>query len=59
MPSRKSNFGRRRRNWDSFLIRLILATVRSKNDIALALASSGIAATLLPGGRTAHSALKL
>ena len=40
-----------------FLIRLILATVRSKNDIPLA--SSGIAATLLPGGRTAHSALKL
>ncbi|GFX80702.1 ATP-dependent DNA helicase [Trichonephila clavipes] len=38
---------------------LILATVRSKNDIALALASSGIAAILLPGGRTAHSALKL
>ncbi|GFX91419.1 ATP-dependent DNA helicase [Trichonephila clavipes] len=43
----------------TFLIRLILATVRSKNDIALALASSGIAATLLPSGRTAHSALKL
>ncbi|GFT86610.1 ATP-dependent DNA helicase pif1 [Trichonephila clavipes] len=43
----------------TFLIRLIMATVRSKNDIALALASSGIAATLLPGGRTAHSALKL
>ncbi|XP_039282843.1 uncharacterized protein LOC120351029 isoform X2 [Nilaparvata lugens] len=43
----------------TFLIRLILATVRSKSDIALALASSGIAATLLPGGRTAHSALKL
>ncbi|GBM81802.1 hypothetical protein AVEN_145968-1 [Araneus ventricosus] len=43
----------------TFLIRLILATVRSKNDIALALASSGIAATLLPGGRTVHSALKL
>ncbi|GFX31329.1 ATP-dependent DNA helicase [Trichonephila clavipes] len=38
---------------------LILETVRSKNDIALALASSGIAVTLLPGGRTAHSALKL
>ncbi|GFS97744.1 ATP-dependent DNA helicase [Trichonephila clavipes] len=48
-----------RRNRETFLIRLILATVRSKNDIALALASSGIAATLLPGGRTAHSALKL
>ncbi|VDM97431.1 unnamed protein product, partial [Onchocerca ochengi] len=41
------------------LIRLILATIRSQNDIALVLASSGIAATLLPGGRIAHSALKL
>lgn len=43
----------------TFLITLILATIRSKNEIALALASSGIAATLLEGGRTAHSALKL
>ncbi|KAF0701224.1 ATP-dependent DNA helicase PIF1-like, partial [Aphis craccivora] len=36
-----------------------LATIRSQNKIALALASSGIAATLLEGCRTAHSALKL
>uniref|UniRef100_A0A8D8T3L0 ATP-dependent DNA helicase n=1 Tax=Cacopsylla melanoneura TaxID=428564 RepID=A0A8D8T3L0_9HEMI len=43
----------------TFLITLILATIRSQNGIALALASSGIAATLLEGGRTAHSALKL
>ncbi|GFW34287.1 ATP-dependent DNA helicase [Trichonephila clavipes] len=43
----------------TFLIKLILATVRSNNDIALALASSRIAAALLPGGRTAYSALKL
>jgi hypothetical protein len=43
----------------TFLIRLILAAIRSQNDIAVALASSGIAATLLPGGRTAHSTLKL
>ncbi|GFV40371.1 ATP-dependent DNA helicase [Trichonephila clavipes] len=43
----------------TFLIRLILAMIRSKNDIALALASSRISATLLPGGRIAHSALKL
>ncbi|GFW42943.1 ATP-dependent DNA helicase [Trichonephila clavipes] len=34
-------------------------SVRSQNDIALALASSGIAAILLPGGRTAHCTLKL
>lgn len=43
----------------TFLISLILATIRSRSEIALALASSGIAATLLEGGRTAHSALKL
>ncbi|KAL4090226.1 hypothetical protein QTP88_025121 [Uroleucon formosanum] len=38
-----------------FLISLILATIRSQNKIALALASSGIAATLLEGGQTTHS----
>ena len=43
----------------TFLIRLLLPSIRSKNDIALALASSRIAATLLPGGRTGHFALKL
>lgn len=43
----------------TFLISLILARIRSQNHIALAIASSGIAATLLDGGRTAHSALKL
>ncbi|UYV73325.1 hypothetical protein LAZ67_10002729 [Cordylochernes scorpioides] len=42
----------------TFLINLILATIRSRNEIAVAIASSGIAATLLDGGRTAHSALK-
>jgi hypothetical protein len=43
----------------TFLISLILASVRAQSSIALALASTGIAATLLEGGRTAHSALKL
>ncbi|XP_073835848.1 uncharacterized protein, partial [Musca autumnalis] len=43
----------------TFLISLILATVRARLEIALAVASSGIAATLLEGCRTAHSALKL
>ena len=43
----------------TFVIKLILASIRSKKDTALAIASSGIAATFLPGGRTAHSALKL
>ena len=43
----------------TFLINLILAEVRCNEKIALAVASSGIAATLLEGGRTAHSAFKL
>ncbi|VDM94507.1 unnamed protein product [Onchocerca ochengi] len=43
----------------TLLIRLILVTIRFQNSVALALASSGIAATLVPGGRIAHSALKL
>lgn len=33
--------------------------MRKNNDIAIAVASSGIAATLLDGGRTAHSMFKL
>jgi len=37
----------------------VLAKVRSANDIALACASSGIAALLLTGGRTAHSSIKI
>jgi hypothetical protein len=43
----------------TFLISLILAKIRSQQKIALAVASSGIAATLLDGGRTAHSPFKL
>ena len=39
----------------TFVERLCLAKVRSDGKIALAVASSGVAATLLPGGRTAHS----
>ncbi|XP_044587812.1 uncharacterized protein LOC123267312 [Cotesia glomerata] len=43
----------------TFLLNLLLAKVRSSGKIALAVASSGIAATLLTGGRTAHSLFKL
>ncbi|XP_026471532.1 uncharacterized protein LOC113375801 [Ctenocephalides felis] len=43
----------------TFIISLILAHVRSQNNIALAIAALGIAATLLEEGRTAHSAFKL
>jgi len=41
------------------LLNFLLASVRKEKKIALALASSGIASTLLAGERTAHSALKL
>ncbi|XP_039602247.1 uncharacterized protein LOC120524463 [Polypterus senegalus] len=43
----------------TFLINLILAKIRSDGKVAIAVASSGIAATLLEGGKTAHSAFKL
>lgn len=43
----------------TFVINLLLAKVRHQSKIAIAVASSGIAATLLHGGRTAHSTLKL
>lgn len=43
----------------TFLLSLIVVTIRSQNNIALGIASSGIAATLLDGGPTAHSALIL
>ena len=41
------------------MLNLFLDKVRSQGDIALAVASSGIAATLLTGGKTAHSVFKL
>ncbi len=43
----------------SFLFNTILALVRSESKIAIAVASSGIAALLLTGGRTAHSRFKI
>ena len=42
-----------------FLIEALLATVRGLGKVALAVASSGIAAELLEGGRTAHSQFKI
>lgn len=39
----------------TYLYKAILAAVRSQEKIALATTTSGIAALLLPGGRTAHS----
>ncbi|GFS46659.1 ATP-dependent DNA helicase [Trichonephila inaurata madagascariensis] len=43
----------------TFLLNLLLAFVRKEKDMAVAVASSGMVATLLAGGRKAHSAHKL
>ncbi|PAA48122.1 hypothetical protein BOX15_Mlig001947g5 [Macrostomum lignano] len=43
----------------TFLLTLLLNSARAKRQIAVAVASSGIAATILPGGRTAHSMFKI
>ena len=43
----------------TFLYNVLLLTVRSSGDIAVAVASSGIAALLMMGGRTAHSRFKI
>ncbi|KAL8105984.1 hypothetical protein AgCh_029703 [Apium graveolens] len=42
-----------------FLWRTIIARLRSERKIVLPVAGSGIAAVLLPGGRTAHSRFKI
>ncbi|KAL0292299.1 UNVERIFIED_CONTAM: hypothetical protein Scaly_2597300 [Sesamum calycinum] len=43
----------------TFLYCAILAYLRANNHIVIATATSAIAATLLPGGRTAHSRFKI
>ncbi|XP_076039456.1 uncharacterized protein LOC143024528 [Oratosquilla oratoria] len=43
----------------TFVLNLLLDTVRSQGKIGLAVASSGIAATVLHGGRTAHNMFKI
>ncbi|XP_030939735.1 uncharacterized protein LOC115964596 [Quercus lobata] len=42
----------------TFLYRTILATLKKAGHIAVATSTSGIVATLLPGGRTTHSKFK-
>ncbi|XP_042970258.1 uncharacterized protein LOC122302876 [Carya illinoinensis] len=42
-----------------FLYKALLAAVRSRKLVTLATASSGVAASILPGGRTAHSRFKI
>ncbi|XP_044010203.1 uncharacterized protein LOC122853855 [Aphidius gifuensis] len=43
----------------TFMLNLLLSKLRVQGIISLAVASSGIAATLLQNGKTAHSAFKL
>ncbi|XP_048604246.1 uncharacterized protein LOC125582083 [Brassica napus] len=43
----------------TYLYRTIIAKLRSTNKVVIPVASSGVAALLLPGGRTAHSRFKL
>ncbi|XP_062017408.1 uncharacterized protein LOC133733784 [Rosa rugosa] len=43
----------------TYLYRALLASLRSNDHIVLATATSGIAATILPGGRTTHSRFKI
>ncbi|XP_019058078.1 PREDICTED: uncharacterized protein LOC104814022 [Tarenaya hassleriana] len=43
----------------TFLYKTIISKLRSEKKIVLPVASSGIAALLLPGGRTAHSRFKI
>lgn len=41
------------------LIKVILADIRSRHQVAIAVASSGIAAVNIPGASTAHSMFRL
>ena len=43
----------------TFLINLLLSKVRGQQSVAIAATSSGITATLLPNGRTAHALFNL
>ncbi|XP_034591745.1 uncharacterized protein [Setaria viridis] len=42
-----------------FLYRALLGTLRNQNKLAIATATSGVAASIMPGGRTAHSRFKI
>ena len=43
----------------TYLYRALLARVRGQKKIAVATATSGVAASIMPGGRTAHSRFKI
>jgi hypothetical protein len=43
----------------TFLYKVLLAKVRGERKIAVATATSSVAASIMPGGRTAHSRFKI
>ncbi|XP_066361095.1 uncharacterized protein [Miscanthus floridulus] len=43
----------------TYLYRALLATIRSHKKITVAIATSGVTASIMPGGRTAHSHFKI
>ncbi|PWZ16452.1 hypothetical protein Zm00014a_034232 [Zea mays] len=43
----------------TYLYRVLLTTLRNQGKIAVAIAASGVAASIMPGGRTAHSRFKI
>jgi hypothetical protein len=43
----------------TYLYRALLATVRGEGKILVATATSGVAASIMPGGRTSHSRFKI
>jgi hypothetical protein len=43
----------------TYLYKALLMKIRSQNKIVVATATSGVAASILPGGRTAHSHFKI
>jgi hypothetical protein len=44
---------------NTYLYRALVATIRSQNKIAVETATSSVAASIMPGGRTAHSRFKI
>lgn len=47
------------RIWKTYLYNVLMAYYRSNNETVLHIATTGISALLLKGGRTAHSGFKL
>uniref|UniRef100_K4AMU8 ATP-dependent DNA helicase n=1 Tax=Setaria italica TaxID=4555 RepID=K4AMU8_SETIT len=43
----------------TFLYRALLGTLRNQNKLAIATTTFGVAASIMPGGRTAHSRFKI